>query len=163
MITIESGGKDKSRSQVKRVFKPQLEKRTLSDDELSAQKELVVKIIFNRNSTYRKGNSDIVHSITEGFPAAAVSRLVEYLNIRQNEMLKLLPLHQQLSVVAGKTVSSSLSSPIGSIGIRVWLHWLRICFMVMERQPGTGSRVLLTPSKVKRRWNMLKLNMVLVR
>ena len=90
MITIESGGKDKPRSEAMKVFRPQLEKRTLTDDELRAQKELVVKIIFNRNSTYRKGNSDIVHSIMEGFPAAAVSRLVEYLNIRQNEMLKLL-------------------------------------------------------------------------
>lgn len=90
MITIESGGKAETRSEAKKVFKPQLEKRTLSDDELRAQRELVVKIIFNKSASTSKERSDIVRSIIEGFPASSVSRLVDYLNIRQNEMLKLL-------------------------------------------------------------------------
>ena len=90
MTTAGHCGNDKSHSDVKKMFTPQLEKRTLTDDELRGQRELVVKIIFNKRASDTRDKSDIVHSIMEGFPAGAVSRLVEYLDIRQNEMLKLL-------------------------------------------------------------------------
>jgi len=90
MTTIECGGKDKSRSGAKRIFKPQLEKWTLTNDESRARRELVVKIIFNKRVSDNWENSDIVHSIMEGFPAGAVSRLMGYLNIHQKEMLRLL-------------------------------------------------------------------------
>lgn len=90
MITIESGGKAETRSEAQKLFKPQFEKQTFGDDELRAQRELVVKIIFNKSASTNKEGSDIARSIVEGFPAGSVSRLVDYLNIRQNEMLKLL-------------------------------------------------------------------------
>ena len=90
MITVEPGEKDKIHSETRKMFRPQPEKRTLSGDELRAQKQLVVKIIFNRKPHAREEGVDVVRSIIEGFPASSVSRLVEYLNIRQNEMLRLL-------------------------------------------------------------------------
>jgi putative toxin-antitoxin system antitoxin component (TIGR02293 family) len=90
MITVEPGEKGKIHSETRKMFRPQPEKRTLSDDELRAQKQLVVKIIFNRKPHAREEGVDVVRSIIEGFPASSVSRLVEYLNIRQNEMLRLL-------------------------------------------------------------------------